>query len=657
MSQAEIGSPSTSASAARPRPASAADVSADSAREARRLAWLTAVALLSLLAGWLAERAGLPRPLWLGLYLLAYASGGYSGVVNGWRDLRQGVVGVDLLMLIAAAGAASIGHWVEGGVLLFLFSLSETLQTFALGRTRGAIEALMALRPDEARRIGEAGEEMVPVEALEVGDVLRVLPGERVPVDAVVQAGESELDESAITGESVPVARGPGDSVFGATHNGSGVLELRVARPASESTLARVIGLVEEAQASQAPTQRFIDRFGSTYFWVVVGASAAMVLIPVGLLGWSFDDAFYRAMTLLVVASPCALVISTPAAYLSGIAAAARQGVLFKGGAYLEAAATVEVVALDKTGTLTEGRPELTDLLSLDPEVDEAELLGLAAAIEGHSEHLIAQAVVQGAARRGLPPASGEVGRVRALHGLGVEGRIDGRRVIIGRARLFQEEEGGLDARAAEAVASLERAGRTAMLVAEEGRILGVLAVADRPRARTKDTLAALRAAGIRRLVMLTGDNEDAARKVAAEVGIAQEDVHAGLMPEDKVDLVRAMAEEGGLAFVGDGVNDAPALAAAQLGVAMGAGGSDVALETADVVLMADRIDRLALVFGLGRRARRIVIQNVAISLGVIALLVLTTVTVGLPLPIGVVGHEGSTVVVVLNGLRLLRVR
>jgi Cd2+/Zn2+-exporting ATPase len=437
--------------------------------------------------------------------------------------------------------------------------------------------------------------------------------------------------------------------VFAPTNNGAGVLAVRVTRRAAESTLARIIELVAQAQSTRAPTQRLIDRFGNRYAWLVIVSALLTMSVPVVALDWTFEAAFYRAMTLLVVASPCALVISTPASYLSAIANAARHGVLFKGGAYLEAAAAVDVVALDKTGTLTYGRPEVTDVVPWNgcPAED---LLALAGAVERHSEHLLARAVVDAARARGVPldAASG----VRALPGLGIHGWVGDREVRIGSPRMFRDGD-GLPSHAAEAVAALERQGKTVMVVGA-GDPLGALAVADRVRPSARETIAALRRAGVRRVVMVTGDNERVAHAVAAEVGIAAEDVFASLLPAEKVHVVENLRTGGRVAFVGDGVNDAPALAASNIGIAMGAGGTDVALETADVVLMGDHLELLGHVFGLGRAARRVVQQNVAFSAGVIAVLVLATLVRGIPLPLGVVGHEGSTVVVVLNGLRLL---
>ncbi len=622
-------------------------------RQARRLGALTAVALAALAAAAWREHAGAPAWQWTALYGVAYATGGYSGLVNGWAALRERTLDVNVLMLLAALGAAAISNWLEGGVLLFLFSLSETLQTYALGRTRHAVRALMRLRPDTARLRTADGTRDVAVEALEVDDVVVVQPGERVPADGVVAAGHSDLDQSAITGESVPVARGPGDEVYAATINGTGVLDVRVTRRATESTVARIVALVAEAQATRAPTQRVIDRFGNRYAWAVILGSLAVMTVPTLALGWPFETAFYRAMTLLVVASPCALVISTPATYLAAIANAARHRVLFKGGAYLEAAADIDTVAFDKTGTLTHGRPVLTDVHPLgawDPDG----VLALAAMAERRSEHLIGRAVVDAAAARGIAVAEPEASR--SLPGTGVEAEAGGHRVRVTHPRAWRDAaRPGVEAELVALADRLEREAKTVMVVDRDGTPIGVLAVADTLRPAAAPTLHRLRRAGVRRIVMVTGDNAHVAHAVATDVGIDGADVHAGLLPADKARLVAALAERGRVAFVGDGVNDAPALAASALGVAMGAGGSDVALETADVVLMGDQIERLGYVFGLGRAARRIVQQNVAFSAAVIAVLVVATLVRGIPLPLGVVGHEGSTVVVVLNGLRLLR--
>ncbi len=618
---------------------------------APRLAALAAVTLVAGLAGWAIQVAALPPWLWWTVLLVGMVAGSVSGAVKAWSAIEDGQLNIDVLMILAAWGAAAIGAPAEGLVLLFLFTLSEALQQFAMGRTQRAIRSLMALRPDVARRRrADGGDEWVPVEQLVVGDAVVVLPGERIPADGTITAGASDIDTSALTGESMPVGRAVGDRVFAASVNGAGALTVAVTAPAEASTVARIIGLVSEAQASKAPTQRLIDRFGNGYAWAVLAASALMFAVPTWLLGWPADVALYRAMTLLVVASPCALVISTPATYLSAIARAARGGVLFKGGAHLEAAASLRTVAVDKTGTLTEGRPAVTEVVPLG-EAHGDEVLALAAAAEAHSEHLIARAILDAARAAGLAWPTAVDGR--ALVGLGVEADVDGRRVTVARAKLFAER-GRLADDVAAVVDDLEAAGQTVMVVAVDDGPRGVIAVADQLRPTAAATVAGLRRAGVQRVAMLTGDNPAVARAVGAALGIPDDDIHAGLMPADKVERLRALAADGPVAFVGDGVNDAPALATAHLGIAMGGGGTDAALETADVVLMGDRLERLVDVVALGRAARRTVAQNLAFSVGVIVALGAATIGVGVPLTLGVLAHEGSTVLVVLNGLRLL---
>jgi Zn2+/Cd2+-exporting ATPase len=616
---------------------------------------LTAATLAFILAGWIGGALGLSPVAEVALYMLAYLTGGYFGVQAGLEDLRQRLVNVDLLMVLAALGAASIGQWREGAILLFLFSLSNTLQTYAMGRSRQAIKALMKLRPEEALVRRGQTEVRIRVERLVKGDRVIVKPGERIPVDGLVAAGESAVDQSTITGESLPIDVAHGATVYAGTLNTRGALEIDVTRLASESTLARVIQLVETAQEEKARTQRFLDVFEQKYALGVIAATVLAIVIPL-LLGQAFPGIFYRAMTLLVVASPCALVISTPAAILSAIANAARQGILFKGGVHLENMAGVKAIAFDKTGTLTRGKPGVTNVLPVGSHTAE-ELLALAAGLEARSEHPLALAIVAEAKRQGLsftPAKSFE-----AVTGRGARARIGETSYLIGNRELFAScsECGLVLSEELEAhVSELEAAGKTAMLIGNEtsGEILGVIAVADQVRTESKATVERLRRLGVERVVMLTGDNERVASAIAAQTGV--DAFYAGLLPEDKVRVVRELAERyGSVAMVGDGVNDAPALAAANVGIAMGAAGSDVALETADVVLMADDLAKIPYVKALSRRAQRVVWQNISFALLVIMTLVVSNFLVGVPLPLGVVGHEGSTLIVVMNGLRLLQ--
>jgi Cd2+/Zn2+-exporting ATPase len=623
----------------------------------RREAAFVAVALAGMLTGLVGEWTGAPAPVgWLG-YGVAYGFGGWHGLRAGLDAVRHLRVDIDLLMVLAALGALAIGAPFEGAMLLFLFSLSNVLQHYAVGRSRQAIRALMTLRPETAHvRRGDAVV-AVPVEAVAPGEVYVLRPGDRLPLDGVVAAGRSEVDQASLTGESVPVLKGPGDAVFGGTINGGGALEVRVTKRAGESAIARLIRLVEEAQSEKAETQQLIERFEQPYALGVIALTLAAMALPVLALGEALAPAFYRAMTLMVAASPCALVISTPAAVLSAIAAGARSGVLFKGGVYVEAAATVRAVAFDKTGTLTEGATHLTDVVALDG-VAEADVLALAAAVQAPSEHHLAAATVEAARTRGLAVAAAD--GFRAVVGLGVTARVDGRAVHVGNLRFFDGRAvaGWADAEAA--VNRLEGEAKTAVVVAEERggavRAVGVTAFADRLRPGAPAVIRRLKALGVAHVAMITGDNRAVAARVGAEAGV--DEVYAEVMPEQKVELVKAIrARYGTVAYVGDGVNDAPALAAATVGVAMGGAGTDVALETADLVLMGDDLTKLPYALALSRRARRTLVANLAFALGMIVVMIASILSVGLPLPLAVVGHEGSTVVVSLNGLRLLAFR
>jgi Cd2+/Zn2+-exporting ATPase len=607
------------------------------------------VCLLFLLVGIAAQALGWPDGIAIAAFVLAYLAGGALAARTGLLALVRRELNVDLLMVLAALGAAAIGEWQEGAALLFLFSLSNALQAYALDRTRRAITALMDLRPDTATVLEAGGERRVPIEQVAVGQHILVRPGERLPLDGLVAAGRTTIDQAPITGESAPAPKEPGAPVFAGTINQEGAISVRVTKPAGESTLARIVALVEAARSNKAPTQRWLDAFEQRYAMLVIGATLLAIALPPLLLEEAFAASFYRAMTLLVVASPCALVISTPAAVLSAIASAARQGVLFKGGAYLEAMADLRVIALDKTGTLTTGRPRVTDVAALDGVADD-EVLRLAASLERHSEHPIAAALVTAAGGRGL--ALAEPMAVQAAPGRGLCGLVEGQSVLVGNAGLFAEAGRPLPEPVLALMRRLQAEGKTAMTVAN-GHPLGVIAVADTPRPAAAGVIDRLRALGIRRMVMLTGDNQTVAEAVGRQLGV--DEVRAELLPEEKAAVVAELARtEGRVAMVGDGVNDAPALATASIGVAMGAAGTDVALETADVVLMGDDLSKLAFAIGLSRRARRIIIQNLSFALLVIVVLIAATLAGRMTLPLGVLGHEGSTVLVVLNGLRLL---
>jgi Cd2+/Zn2+-exporting ATPase len=587
------------------------------------------------------------------LYTVAYVTGGYFGLIDGIERLRERRLDVNLLMILAALGAAVINQPAEGVALLFLFSLSNTLQTYAMDRSRKAIEKLLDLRPPVARvRRGSQLIE-VPVEKLVIGDIVAVKPGERFPIDGDIISGSSAVDQSTITGESVPVEKVQGDPVFAGTVNGNGSLDLRVTRMPQDTTLAKIVQMVEEAQAKKAQTQRMLDNFEQVYAILVLAGALLLIVVPYWLLGADFYSTFYRAMTWLVVASPCALVISTPASILSAIANGARRGILFKGGVYLEQAAGLKVVAFDKTGTLTTGTPTLNVIETLES-VSEQELLRIAAAAESRSEHPMAKAIVKSAEERGLELSAAT--EFQAIPGQGVEANVEGQAVWIGSQRLFSERRISIPDELRQKIHTLEQAGQTVMLVYSNGKWLGLLAVADALRSDAAMIVSRLKQLGVEHVVMLTGDNERVAENIAEATGV--DEFHAGLLPQDKVRMIKILRQKYGLtAMIGDGVNDAPALAAADLGVAMGGAGTDVALETADVVLMADNLEHMPYAIGLARKARQTVWQNLAFSMAVIVLLVTSAFGAHLPLPIGVVGHEGSTVLVVINGLRLLGYR
>jgi Zn2+/Cd2+-exporting ATPase len=608
---------------------------------------LTGLTGVGLVLGALLQLAEV-SPVWVYLaFGLSFLAGGLPPLWQALQSLRRGKVDIDLLMVLAALAAMAVGETRDGAILLFLFSLSGTLEDYALGNTKRAVSALMKLRPDTANlRQNDGSIRVVPVEQLQLGDTVIVKPGERIPIDGKIARGQSAVDQSPVTGESVPVDKTLHDDVFAATLNGYGVLEVKVTKLASESTLARMVALVTEAQAQRAPSQRFSDWFGQRYTFVVLIGTALALLIFL-LLGMSTQEAFYKAATLLVVASPCAIVISVPAAVLSALAASARQGVLFKGGGALETFGKASIMAFDKTGTLTEGRMQVTDLIAF--EGGDNELLRKLASLEHHSEHPIAESVVREAKSRGL--AFSEVEAVQAVPGKGIEGRVDGQSLWAGNQKMVAVKGLPLEATTRATLEKLESEGKTILLVGSD-HVFGVVGIADTMRLSARHTLERLRQQGVKRFVMLTGDHEVVARHIATQLHL--DEVHADLLPEDKVKAVKHLRDQGTVAYLGDGVNDAAALATAHVGLAMGTAGSDVALESADVALLSDDLSRLAAAHALARKTNRVIKQNLIFALGVLCLMVVLTLFWYLPLPLGVIGHEGGTLLVVANGLRLL---
>jgi Cd2+/Zn2+-exporting ATPase len=607
---------------------------------------------LLLLVGWLGARfLGFSPLVATGFFLAAYLLGGWDIARHAWHALREKHFDTDLLMIMAALGAAALGEFSEGALLLFLFSLGHALEERALDRARAAVRAMGELTPKTAR-VQRAGQELeVPVEQLQLDDIVIVRPGVRVPVDGTVVVGQSGVDQSPVTGESMPVAKAPGDQVFAGSVNGDGALDVRVTRLAKDSTLARVMQMVEEAQAQKSPTQATVERFSRAFVPGVLIVTGLIISVP-PLFGVPFQVSFLRAMTLLVAASPCALALGTPAAILTGVAQAARSGVLVKGGVHLENLGRLRAIAFDKTGTITHGEPAVTDMVALGP-VGQDELLALAAAVESRSGHPLADAVVRAAQARSL--ALPDVGDIESLTGRGLKSTVMGQTIHIGSQKLMDEIGVTISAAARQQLEALQASGQTIMAIARERELLGVIAVADTIRPDAAPMLQALQKLGVQEIIMLTGDNARVAGAIAGQVGLRPTGVRADLMPEDKVTTIRALNEKYAFtAMVGDGVNDAPALAHATVGIAMGGAGTDVALETADVALMADDLAKLPFAVGLGRATRAIILQNLYISLGVIGLLVVASLTGWAGIGIAILFHEGSTLVVVLNALRLL---
>jgi Cd2+/Zn2+-exporting ATPase len=620
-------------------------------RTPRALSVLASMLLFAL--GLALGYAGAPEVTRVSSYMIAI-------VVGGWPIFRSALAGVrarhldmNVLMSVATIGGAAMGEWAEAASVVILFAAGNALQVYAIDRTRGAVRALARLAPDEVLVRSGSVEHLVPVDAVAVGETVLVRPGERVALDGEVIEGRTAMDESPVTGESTPGEKGPGDRVFSGSLNGQGALMVKVAKSTEDSTLQRIVRMVEEAQTKKAPAEQFVDRFSRVYTPLVVAVAVALAVVP-PLLGEDFGTWFYRALALLIIACPCALVISTPVTVVSGIGAASRRGILIKGGAALEAAGRLKALAFDKTGTLTEGRPVLSRVVALDGG-REAEALALAAALERRSEHPLAHAILvagteQAAGGAGLPL----VENFRAITGRGAEGEIGGRRYLIGSPRLFEERGVPLSGAGA-ALAEVEREGETPVILGDEHTPLAVLGLADAVRAGARATLDALRDAGVEELIMLTGDAEAPARRVAGDLHIAHK---AQLLPEQKVEAVRELvARKGTAGMVGDGVNDAPALAASSVGFAMGAAGTDVALETADVALMQDDLPRLAEAVWLSHSAEQVIKQNVFVSILIKGLFVLLAPFGLVTLWLAVLADMGTSIAVTLNGLRLFRPR
>ncbi len=614
------------------------------ARHGEALTTFACAALV--LCGWLTGRIFDSRGTSVALYLTAYVVGGYRQAIEGVTKLvRERELDVDLLMVVAAIGAAAIGAWSDGALLIFIFALSGTLEGYAHARTKKDIEALLALHPEEALVERDGVPVQVAASAVVVGDIVVVRPGERIAADGHVREGSSSVNQASITGESMPVEKRLGDEVFAGTINGNGALRITVSRPSSETVLARIVQLVREAEERRPPAQLLIERFEHGYAKLVVLGAVALAVLPSLLFDWTFHASLYRSMIFLVVASPCALAAAMMPTLLSALSNGARNGVLFKGSAFIETVGRIEAIAFDKTGTLTSGRPRVTDVVGLGGS-SELDVLAMAAAVEALSDHPLGHAIVAEAKARGASIA--QTTDHQEVSGAGANAICAGARWSIGKPEMF----GSVTDAMLEARRALEAGGKTVVFVGD-AHPRGMIALQDTIRPSAKSAIAALRALGVKHIVMLTGDAEITARAIAREAAV--DEIHADLLPEGKVRVVEELVKRyKNVAMVGDGVNDAPALAAATVGIAMGAGGTDVALETADVVLTTDDLSRLPFAVSLGRRALSVVKQNLVFALAVIVTLVVADLVGRINLPSGVVGHEGSTLLVTLNGLRLL---
>ena len=602
------------------------------------------------------------------LYILSYIFGGYFTLKEAITKIAKGEFEIDFLMLVAAAGAAYLGEWAEGALLLFLFSLGHALENYAMGKAKKSIAALTDLAPKTALLKKDGDTVEVGIEELKVGDIIVVRPNSKISADGVIVKGNSSVDQSPITGESVPVDKLPIENpekeytsksdipaenrVFSGTINGNNTLEIKVIKAAKDSTLNRLVTMVQEAQNQKSPTQLLTDKFERYYvpavIILVIALNFAFLVIDE-----TWSESLYRSLAVLVAASPCALAISTPSAVLSGVARAARGGVLIKGGRPLEDLGELTALAFDKTGTLTEGKPKLTDVERFG-DIEEKELLGIAVAVEELSDHPLAKAVVRdGMKKLGKDLKIPDADDLEAVQGKGIKANYQGNTIYIGNLELFEDIDKGVPSEVSEKVRGLEGEGKTTMLIKRGDEFIGMLGLMDTPREKAKETLAQLKKLGIKKMIMLTGDNQKVADAVAREIGLTE--ALGSLLPEEKVEAIKNLArQENKLAMIGDGVNDAPAMANSTVGIAMGAAGSDVALETADIALMADKLETLPFAIGLSRKAKSVIKQNLWVSLGVVALLIPATIMSWASIGVAVAIHEGSTLIVVINALRLL---
>lgn len=613
----------------------------------------TVISFIMLVSGLIAGRLEAPELMVNGLFLIGIFLGGYLPAKNGISVLINArEFDMNFLMTIAVIGASALGEFEEAAAVVFLFSFGNALQGYTLDKTRNSIRALMEITPNEALVRKGTTEVMLPVEKIVIGDITIIRPGERIAMDGKVFTGYSTVNQAPITGESIPIEKRPGDEIYAGTINERGSLEVKVTKLAKDNTISRIIHMIEEAQGQRAPSQQFVDKFAKYYTPLVIVLAVLVAAVPPLIFGQPFEKWFYEAMAMLLVACPCALVISTPVSIVSAIGSAAKEGVLIKGGMYLEEAGALSVIAFDKTGTLTEGKPQVTDIIPIDG-IPDKELLSIASAIESRSEHPLADAIVKSAKKHGAEISI--ISAFEAIPGKGAKAMVQGKTYQIGNSRLFTEQ--AIDLKHVEdKISRLQNEGKTVMMLGDDRRILGLIAVADVLRENSGQAINRLKKAGIKKVIMLTGDNESTARAIATKSGV--DDFRADLLPEDKVDAIKSLlAEHGKVAMVGDGVNDAPAMAISTVGIAMGAAGTDTALETADIALMADDLTKLTDTIRLSRKTLGVIKQNIAFALIIKGLILLLVVPGWLTLWLAVIGDMGSSLLVTLNAMRLLRVK
>ncbi|GAE26891.1 cadmium-transporting ATPase [Halalkalibacter wakoensis JCM 9140] len=591
------------------------------------------------------------------LFMASIVIGGFSLFKVGFKNLLRLQFDMKTLMTVAVIGAAIIGEWTEGAIVVILFAISEALERFSMDKARQSIRSLMDIAPKEALIRRDGQEMMIKVDEIEVGDIMIVKPGQKIAMDGVVRIGHSAVNQAAITGESVPVEKSVNDDIFAGTLNEEGLLEVEVTKRVNDTTIAKIIHLVEEAQGERAPSQAFVDKFAKYYTPAIMVVAALVAIVPPLLFQASWELWVYQGLAVLVVGCPCALVISTPVAIVTAIGNAARNGILVKGGVYLEEAGALKAIAFDKTGTLTKGKPVVTDFIRYQDQTGEEELLSIIAALEYRSQHPLASAIMTKAEQEKIPYMDIAVEKFSSITGKGIKGIVDKTEFYIGSPSLFNElMNGDLPSKVEEDVRTLQEQGKTAMIVGRSSEVLSIIAVADEVRETSQKVIKKLHDLGIKKTIMLTGDNERTANAIGEHVGVT--DVQAELMPEDKLEYIKRLRSEyGNVAMVGDGVNDAPALAASTVGIAMGGAGTDTALETADVALMGDDLTKLPYTVKLSRKALNIIKQNITFSLGIKLVALLLVIPGWLTLWIAILADMGATLLVTLNGLRLLRVK